>query len=286
MVASRAHGVVSHAELRAVGLSADEIRTRRESGSLIVEFRGVYRVGHRAPSVEARYMAAVKASGEGAVLSGLAAAWLWGLIKRAAPPPETTARTERRVRGVTARRRRILDSRDATVHRSIPITTVPVTLIRLPSLLSFDDLTRAVHEADVRHGTRPEHIEAALERHPTAKGRATLLAIAKGDAPTILSKLEKLFLGLVRSHGLPLPQTNRPQGAHYVDCRWPRHELTVELDSYRFHRTRRAWEQDRERERAARRRGDEFRRYTWTDVTERPAATVAELRTLVEAAGP
>ena len=61
---------------------------------------------------------------------------------------------------------------------------------------------------------------------------------------------------------MALPEANRRRGAHYVDRRWPEYRLTVELDLYRFHRSRRAWEQDRERERAARARGDEFRRYT------------------------
>jgi very-short-patch-repair endonuclease len=86
---------------------------------------------------------------------------------------------------------------------------------------------------------------------------------------------------LLRTNALDLPQTNRKQGAHYVDCRWPQHRLTVELDSYRFHRTRRAWEEDRQRERAARARGDEFRRYTWRDVVEEPAPTVADLQILL-----
>ncbi|HEX8066332.1 MAG TPA: hypothetical protein VF520_07385 [Thermoleophilaceae bacterium] len=40
-----------------------------------------------------------------------------------------------------------------------------------------------------------------------------------------------------------------------VDCRWPGRRLTVELDSYRFHDTRRAWEADRRRDREARARG-------------------------------
>ena len=56
--------------------------------------------------------------------------------------------------------------------------------------------------------------------------------------------------------------------------------MTIELDSYRFHRTRRSWEKDRQRERDARVRGDEFRRHTWQDVVEDPAPTVAELRQL------
>ena len=56
----------------------------------MVEFRGVYLVGHRPRTPETRYLAAVKACGEGAVLSGLAAAWLWGLISGPAPAPAVT----------------------------------------------------------------------------------------------------------------------------------------------------------------------------------------------------
>jgi very-short-patch-repair endonuclease len=70
-----------------------------------------------------------------------------------------------------------------------------------------------------------------------------------------------------------------------VDCRWPEVRLTVELDGYRYHNSRHAWERDRQREREARARGDEFRRYTWADVYEEPAATVAELRRLLRGGG-
>ena len=65
-----------------------------------------------------------------------------------------------------------------------------------------------------------------------------------------------------RKNGLALPETNRVAGGRRVDCRWPERRLTVELDGYRYHRSRHAWEQDRRREREARARGDEFRRYT------------------------
>jgi hypothetical protein len=66
-----------------------------------------------------------------------------------------------------------------------------------------------------------------------------------------------------------------------VDCRWPERRLTVELDSYRFHNSRHAWEEDRRRERQARARGDEHRRYTWADVTEGSHLTRMELRHLL-----
>ena len=60
--------------------------------------------------------------------------------------------------------------------------------------------------------------------------------------------------------------------------------LVVELDSYRFHHSRHAWELDRRREREARARGDEFRRYTYGDVFERPRLMLRQLRELLRKA--
>jgi hypothetical protein len=150
----------------------------------------------------------------------------------------------------------------------VPVTTVPETLVRIssPALLSFDALARAAHEATVRYEIT--QVDRAPQR---------LQAILEGDAPILLSRLERGFRVRLRERRLELPVTNRPAGAHYVDCRWPGRGLTVELDSYKFHKTRHAWEQDRERERSARRRGDEFRRYTWRDVFEGPDQMLTEL---------
>jgi very-short-patch-repair endonuclease len=276
-LARRSHRVVTRAELLGTGVTKAEIDGRLRTGSLIAVFRGVYRVGHRAPFVEARYLAAVKAAGEGALLSGLSAAWLWGLVKGHAPPPEVAARTERRIKGVKVRRVRRLGKGDGTVWRGVPVTTVPATLVRVcsPSLLSFDELARATQEAIVRYGIT--RVEKAPQR---------LRAILEGDSPILLSRLERGFRALLREAGLPLPTTNRPAGAHYVDCRWPEHKLTVELDSYKFHKTRHAWEQDRRRDREARRRGDRFRRYTWRDVFEEPADMLTELDEILLAPRP
>ena len=97
----------------------------------------------------------------------------------------------------------------------------------------------------------------------------------------VLSELERLFLALLREHGLPLPVTNRLTGAFYVDCRWPDHSVTVELLSYGFHNSRHSWEKDHRRPRDARRRGDRFRTYTWTDVVEDPRDMLRELHELL-----
>ena len=280
-IASRQHGVVARRQLLAADVSSREIVRRLESGALIAQFRAVYRVGHRAPNVESHFIAAVFACGDGAVLSGRAAAYLYGLVKRPPPFPEVTTRTERRVKGVLTRRCRGLDRRETTACRRIPITTVPRTLVDLAAMLEPDELMRACHEADVRHHTKPQHVEAILEGRPNAPGAGELRAILRGDTRVTLSGLEKRFLELLKEARLPLPQMNRVAGAHRVDCRWPEYRLTVELDSYRYHNTRYAWEQDRKREGAAHGREEEHRRYTHEDVFLSPKPMLAELKQLL-----
>ena len=220
-------------------------------------------------------MAAVLACGKGALLSGRAAAHLLGVLKGKAPPPDVTAPKKRRIKGITTKRSLLIDG---TTCNAIPVATVPNVLVDLAAVLSFDDLSRACHEAGVRHRTTPAQVEAVLARRPRSKGATNLRRILRGDAHVALSKLEKRFLVLLREAGLPLPQTNRRAGSKRVDCRWPEHHLTVELDSYQFHNSRYAWEQDRSREREARAREDDHRHYTWDDVFEHPRPMLAELR--------
>jgi hypothetical protein len=263
------HGVVTRRRLLAAGVSRHEITSRIARGSLIVVYPGVYRVGHRAPSVEADYMAAVLACGEGALLMEAAAAHLYGLIRGDAPAPVVRTRTERRIKGIETHRQRGRKA-PGTEWKGIPITTVPQTLIDLTPSLPTHQLARAAHEAQVRFGIRP---------NPAMPPR--LRAILEGDIPVTLSELEARFLTLLAENGLPRPVTNRRAGQKRVDCRWPDHRLTVELDSYTFHGSRHAWEVDRRREREAYARGDQHRRYTYGDVFEDPRAMLAELQALL-----
>jgi hypothetical protein len=280
-IGSVGHGVVTRGQLLNAGLTRKEIAARVRKGALIRVHRGVYRVGHRAPSIEATYLAAVLAAGEGALLCGRAAAHLLGLVKGTAPPPEVITRTERRIEGIQTHRARSLNARDATTARGIPVTTVPRTLVDIAAELSAEEAARACHEAGVRYGTTPKSVEAVLARRPSSPGATRLRRVLNGDVHVTLSTLEAHFLELLRNAGLPLPRTNKPAGGRRVDCRWPEQRLTVELDSYRFHNSRYSWEQDRRREREARARGDEFRRYSYSDVFERPAPMLQELGSLI-----
>ena len=267
----------------AEGVTAEQIKQRLAKGSLIREHRGIYRVGHAAPNLEAKYLAAVWACGDGAVLSGLAAAYHYALIRGRAPVPEVTSPSDRRVKGVLTHRARRC-AVHAAIHRGIPILSVPAVLVDIAAKQPIRELARACHEAGVKYGSTPRQVEAVLAQRPSSPGARNLRRIMSGDFHVTLSKLERRFLKLLRDAGLPLPITNRPAGSKRVDCRWPEHRLTVELDSYQFHNSRHSWEQDHVRRREARARGDEFRRYTSIDVFEETDVMIAELAELLSVA--
>jgi hypothetical protein len=268
-IAAGQHGSVTREQLLAVGVSRSGIGRWLGNGLLHREFRSVYRLGHRAPSVLARYAAAVLAVGGDAALSGLAAARLLELLRsRRVPPPEVTSTRHRRTPGLTIRRARRLEPAHVAIVRGIRCTTPARTLVDIAGVLSLDALARAHHEADVRYGVDADEVLAIIARRPNVRNAANLRSVVLGDTPALLSRLERGFAGLVRERGYPKPVVNRPEGAHWVDCRWAQQRLTVELNSFRFHRSRKAWENDMHREREARRRGDRFRRFTWFDVFE------------------
>lgn len=183
-IASDAHGIVTRRELLAAGVTVAEIKQRLRTGLLIPQYPGVYRVAHSAPDLEASYMAAVRAGGGGAALSGRPAGFVCGLVKGRPPPPEITSPHQCRVRGIRTRHCRGLDPRDLTSYRGIPITTVPRTLVDLAAVLSPSELARACHEAGIRHGTTPGQLKDVLARCPNSPGAGKLRAVLFGATST------------------------------------------------------------------------------------------------------
>ena len=112
-IARNQKGRVAWRQLVPAGIDRHTIQRWLVDGRLRAVHVGVYAVGHVAPSLDGDHMAAVLASGEGAVLSHRAAAYRLGLLRGVAPPAaETTVPT-------TAHRRRpgIVIHRVRTLHR-------------------------------------------------------------------------------------------------------------------------------------------------------------------------
>jgi hypothetical protein len=263
--------------LLAAGVDRKRIERWSADGRLRRVHHGVYAVGHDAPSPEGDYIAAVLACGDDAVLSHRAAANALRLLPGGPPPPEVTVAklAGRRRPGIVIHRVEMLHRLDVSTCVRIPITIVPRVLLDLAPKLGASQLTRACHEAWIRHGTAPRHVEACIARNPTKPGAARLRTALNADVT--LSALEDGFLALLREHAVALPRTNVDHAGDRVDCHWPQAGLTVELLSYRFHGSRRAFEAD-----VARRRRSNHLAFTYGDVFERGARTVAELTEAIE----
>lgn len=271
-IAARQHGRITTQQLLEVGVHHDRIKRWVADGRLHREYHGVYAVGHPGRTVLGAYAAAVFAAGSGAVLSNRPTAHLQRLLRGTAPPPEVTVptRSGRTRPGIVIHRVTAVHPLDVSKYQGIPITTVPRTLLDIAPKLTPEQLTRACHEAWVHHRTGPEHVEACIARNPHKPGAAKLRRAQTADVT--LSDLESRFVALLRAHHLPKPRTNIDLAGDKVDCHWPDRNLTIELHSYRYHATRHAFEQD-----LARRRRSNHLAFSYGDVVERAAQTVAEV---------
>jgi hypothetical protein len=282
-IAGSQHGIVTWAEMIAAGISAEQIRHRVRIGLLVRVHRGVYSAGHRVLTLEARYLAAVKAGGDGAVLCGRAAAYLLRILKCGTPPPpEVMTTTERRIPGVKTKRVRHTDRRDVTQVKGIPCTTPARTIVDLAPEMDDDPFARVCHEAGVLHRTTPRQVKAVMGRRGRCRGAARIRRVMYGEVKVSLSVLERGFFDALKAAGLPLPDVvNKRVGSKRVDCRWTDLGVTVELVSFKFHNSKYSWDQDHGREREARSRGDEWRSFTYDDVFEDQTYMLAELRKLL-----
>ncbi|MBW3606944.1 MAG: hypothetical protein KY463_01085 [Actinobacteria bacterium] len=171
-LAAEQQGRVAWRQLVDLGVDRHLIQRWLEDGRLHPVYRGVYTVGHTAPSLRGSYMAAVLAGGLGAVLSHRADGYLLKILRGAPPPPEITVPTtaHRRRPGFVIHRVRALHPRDVAILDGIPITTVPRVLLDLAPSLKPTDLTRACHEAWVHHPRDPGDDRGLHRAQPAQEG--------------------------------------------------------------------------------------------------------------------
>ena len=277
-IAAAQHGVVTAKQLDAVGLGRPAISERARAGRLHRVHQGVYTVGHRAPSLHGRFMAAALACGEGAVLSHGSAAVLWRLLKPLDGPvhvsvPTTSGRRKRR--GIHLHRcpslpalaepspsptypqqgggrgRRLLTTR----RDNIPVTSVARTIEDLRAI-AFPPrlLRRAMRQAELM-GLRLDGVESDRTR----------------------SDLETYFLALCRRHQLPAPEVNVKLGDWEVDFLWRSSHIVVEVDSWTYHRGSVAFQDDHARDLDLRAAGYTVLRYTEQQLEEEPRRVAVDV---------
>jgi hypothetical protein len=280
-LASAQHGIVARRQLVAFGLSAQTIDRRLRRGRLHLVHRGVYAVGHPVLTVEGRWMAAVLAAGEGAVLSHATAAAAWDLRPIGSGAihvtvPDYSGRKRRP--GIRLHRRRTLEPDETTSHRNLPITTSARTLIDLATVLTGRPLEHALDRAEQLGLVDFADLARRLADRPGRPGAPSLQAmLSRYTAGTFVTRsdMEERFIALCDDHGVPRPDSNTRIEGVEVDFVWRDAWLIVEVDGYAYHRSPSAFESDRERDVLLGLAGWRVLRFTWTHVARRPAWVAA-----------
>jgi predicted transcriptional regulator of viral defense system len=283
------HGVVSLSQLQLLGLSKAAVSRRAQHGRLIRIHRGVYAVGHARLTGHGRSMAAVLAYGDGAVLSHRSAAALHGIRPdhRAKTDVTVAGRSGRSRPGIDVHRSTTLTEADVTEVDGIPCTTVARTLLDLAEVIDRRGVERSVDQAEVRRIFDLRAVEEVLSRAAGRRGAGVVRSVlAEYRGPTLTDReLEERFLALCKTACIPSPAVNEwialEDGVAYkADFLWRAERLIVETDGWGSHGTRRAFENDRRRDRRLRLAGWDVVRFTWRDVEREPEETTAVLAEL------
>ncbi len=288
-LAGRQHGVVATRQLLAYGLTKDSIAGWVARGALHRVHRGVYAVGHRAITVRGRWMAAVLASGDGAVLSHRSAAALWGIWGRGTGDAHVTVPRKTRSQRSIRRHFGVLPPDEVTVRDGIPVTTAARAVLDLAGEKGGAAAETALRELEYLGLYGPISIPALLARHPRHKSTPALHTCLERlrDDPggRVRSDLEELFLPFLDAHHIPRPRLNAwitlDEDRFQVDCHWPSARLIGELDGFKSHRTRRAFRKDRRRDRRLKARGFDVVRITEDQLEEEPLQLAADLSALL-----
>jgi predicted transcriptional regulator of viral defense system len=175
-LATRQHGVVARWQLLGLGLGTRAIDYRVSVGRLHVIHRGVYAVGRRDLSLRGRWMAAVLACGEGAVLSQRSAGALWGFLGTGSSRIDVTVPGRDGAVPTRVRRHRVrrLHSGDITELDAIPVTTVVRTLFDLAEVLDLHRLEGAVRSGRARGA--PGYAGGPPHREETPRCKSRVIA--------------------------------------------------------------------------------------------------------------
>jgi len=243
------------------------------SGRLHRLHRGVYAVGHRAPSLPARFMAAVLACGEGAVLSHSSAAVLWKLLKPLEGPIHVSVPT---TSGLKSKRGIHLHRSPSLAEPSSSPSYLPIRGgrgRRLTTKRHGIPVTSVQRTIDDLEGTVPPYLLRRARRQAELMG----IRLEGAEGKRLRSDLEEDFLAICAHHHFPSSETNVKIGRWEVDFLWREHKLIVEIDSFLYHRGSVSFHEDHARDLGLRRRGYTVLHFTEKQLEEEPEHVAADV---------
>lgn len=290
-----AHGVVTHDELVASGLSPRQVERMRDRGGLVSLHRGVYRMPGAPPTYESRVTAALRFVDDDGQSWGArhSASRLWGLgidgrdprIEILRPKLLSAARG-----GVLVHRSSLILPHHVTVKDGIPLTTPSRTLFDLAASTGPGRLGRAVTRAiQVREipCSLPSLYRVLYDlggrgRPGTRRFRQVLDGRDLVEPPTesVLDEIGRSLLGRVPGIRWQVELSDERGYIRRVDGIVDAIDLVLEFDSI-FHDDpqQRALDDDGDRRLLA--LGLRTRRLRWPDLTRRGDLTLDEILRLV-----
>jgi very-short-patch-repair endonuclease len=277
-------GVITLAQAVAGGMSAATVHRRARTGEWTRLHPGVYLVGGHRLTDEARIRASWLWAGEGAIVTGEAAAYWHRMLDRAPEVIEVTVPGTRKPRprpGIRLRRRDLCFP-DMVGIRGIWLAAPP--LAALETAVSLPDGSTFLDRALQRHVRFPAFYRAFcrnIGRHGSSEaGRLIVAAADRAD-----SAAERLLVRLLRQAGITGWVLGYPFGRYRIDLAFPALKVAIEVDGW-------AWHVDAERFRNDRRKGNaitrdkwDLLRFTWHDLDGSPAETVKEIESMISANG-
>jgi hypothetical protein len=259
LTAARQHGLISRTQALATGMTRREIDHCMLTGRWRIVQPTIYRIEGSRPTWEQSVMAACLRGGEDTGASHLTAGRLWDCEVPDAGVLEVISTRDRRVRiaGVRAHRSLLLPRLDLTKRTGIPVTTPARTILECSPLIGVratahmtDDLVRRklMRYGDLRSCTArlagPGRRRLSIVREVLAN---RLPGYDPGD-----SNLEVRALDVIARAGLPAPVQQHPvqlpDGRRArIDLAYPDQMVAIEMDGWKWHGQRGAFDRDRAR---------------------------------------
>jgi predicted transcriptional regulator of viral defense system len=280
------HTIVRLDQLLSLGLTRNAVQGRVRSGRLHRRYPGVFAVGRPDVPLKGRWLAAVYACGDGALLANSSCLALRGLIKPFGSRIHVAipSSSHRAHDGIVVHRSHCLDPVDADEVDGIPCTTLERALLDLAATGPQWLFERAVNQAEIEEKLDRDSIIrmlVRLRRHPGSRRLRTALGMEELGSDRTKSELERRFLRLCTKAGLPRPAVNEwmpiPGEEWQCDFVWHAEKLVVEVDGWETHKVKKAFKQDRRRDRVLQTHGWTTLRYTWDDLRFEPGKVGAEV---------
>lgn len=202
-------------------------------------------------------MAAVLASGDGAVLSHRSATALYGIWGSGTGETHVTVPRKGRSSRTVHRHFSKLPDDETEIVDGIPVTSASRSVLDLAAERDEAAAERALREMEYLGIYGAVSLPALLARHPNHPGaracREALEHLRNDPGGRLRGDLEERFIAFLDAKKIPRPRLNQwltlGDDRIQVDCLWPEPRLIVELDDWQSHGMKRGFRKDRERDR-------------------------------------